>query len=95
MLIGTWKNVEDLEEALTLAELQLVINALREQELRNQKFFAAINGIDLDKAAAKDAEEKFMQVKQRVDARLAGMDEEKFELNSLGFDVLDDDEEEE
>lgn len=87
MLLGNWKNIEELEESLNLNELKLILDSYREKELRNQRFFAAIQGIDLDKQQAKSAEEEFLKVQQRVEARLAGINEETYELNSIGFDV--------
>jgi hypothetical protein len=47
-LLGRWKNYDELEECLTFEELTAIINALREKEARENKFMAAIQGIDLD-----------------------------------------------
>jgi len=47
-LLGRWKNYEELEESLCFEELLATINAIREKEMRDRKFFAAIEGIDLD-----------------------------------------------
>lgn len=87
MLIGNWKNIEELEDSLTLEELKLILDSYRKQEMRNHKFFAALKGIDLDKEQAKDAEAEFLRVKQKVDARLSGMNEEEFEMRELGFEI--------
>lgn len=94
MLIGKWRNIDELEESLNLDELKLIIEAARERELRNQKFFAAINGIDLDKAGTKQAEEDFLRVQRRVEARMAGKTEKEVELNEFGFEFEAEDEEE-
>lgn len=82
-----WKNIEDLEDSLNLEELKLILQSSREKELRSQKFFAALKGIDLDKQETKDAEQRFLEVQQRVEARLNGIDEQVYEMNSLGFEV--------
>jgi translation initiation factor 1 (eIF-1/SUI1) len=47
--LGNWKDYEDLEENLSMPELTSTLTALRESKHRDQKFFAAIQGIDLDK----------------------------------------------
>lgn len=93
MLLGIWKNIEELEEALCLAELRLIIGSMRERELRSQKFQAAIQGIDLDKASAQKAQEDFKRVQDRVNARLAGKSDQEFHLNTMGFDVETDEDE--
>lgn len=47
-LLGRWKNYDELEECLTFEELTAIINALRDKEARENRFMAAIQGIDLD-----------------------------------------------
>lgn len=93
MLIGNWKNIDELEDCLNLNELKLILDSYRDKELRNQKFQAAIRGIDLDKQIAKQAEDSFKKVQDRVQARLAGMSEKQFEINELGFDLEEEEEE--
>lgn len=46
-LLGHWKNFEELENALSLDELLAVLNAYRKKTDREQRFTAAIQGIDL------------------------------------------------
>lgn len=87
MLLGNWRNIADLEESLNLHELRLILDAKREGEVRTQRFQAALKGIDLDKQNVTDAEEEFRKVQQRVEARLAGIDENTYELNQMGFDI--------
>lgn len=93
MLLGIWKNIEELENAICLEELRLIIGSMREKELRNQKFHAAIQGIDMDKASVQKAQEDFKRVQDRVNARLAGKTDTEFHLNSLGFEVEKDEDE--
>lgn len=47
-MLGNWKNYEELESNLSLDELFAIIKASREKENREQRFVAAINGIDVD-----------------------------------------------
>lgn len=61
-------------------ELQLILEAMREQEHRNQKFFASLKGIDLDKYAEESAQERVQRIKDRVYAQQMGENPEKFEL---------------
>jgi len=79
--------VDDLEDSLNLEELKLILQSYREKELRSQKFLAALEGIDLNKQETKDAEQRFLDVQQKVEARLSGVDEETYDLNSFGFDL--------
>lgn len=46
-LLGHWKNYEELENNLSLEELQATLNAIRDKEKREREFLAGINGIDL------------------------------------------------
>lgn len=87
MLLGVWKNVEDLEMHINLDELKFILDAARERDHRNQRFMAAIQGIDIDKGAKEDAKEKFEAVQQRVTARLQGKSIEQLEYDELGLDV--------
>jgi hypothetical protein len=47
-LLGHWKNFDELESNLSLEELMATLESLRGREERERKFFAAINGIDLE-----------------------------------------------
>lgn len=48
-LIGKWKDYEDLETSLSMPELIATLEAKRHADYENKKFFAAIQGIDMDK----------------------------------------------
>lgn len=49
MLLGIWKSYEELEDVLTLSELVEIITFSRENKHEDRKFFAALQGVDLDK----------------------------------------------
>ena len=72
LLLGIWKNVEDLEESLSLPELQAILEASREKEHRQNKFMAALKGIDLDENDAEDSKKRFDEVQRRAETRLYG-----------------------
>lgn len=87
-MLGIWKNVEDLEINLTLSELELILSAAREKEDRNNRFLAAINGIDIDgDKEEKTVKEKVEEKKQILAAQAAGKTREQFELDAFGIDI--------
>ncbi len=51
-LLGIWKDYEELETSLSMAELTETLNAKREAEYSDKKFMAAMQGVDLDKQSA-------------------------------------------
>lgn len=83
MLIGIWKNVDDLEENVSLPELIDILKADAEREHSQRKFAAALKGIDLDEG---DEQATFEEVKRRAEARLAGKSEEELDFADLGID---------
>ena len=87
MLLGIWKNVEDLEMHISLDELKMILDASRERDHNRNRFMAAIQGIDIDKDAKNSAREKFDAVQQRVNAKLQGKSTEQLEYDELGLDV--------
>jgi hypothetical protein len=48
-LIGIWKDYEELESSLSMAELTATIKIKRELDYSDKKFAAAMQGVDLDK----------------------------------------------
>lgn len=77
LLIGTWKNIEDLEDHLTLEELELIVKSSREKEHRMMKFYAAFKGVDLDEGSKEEAAEVFARAQRRAEARLQGKTDEE------------------
>lgn len=87
--MGNWKNLEELEECISLVELESILRAASERETRYNRFMAAVNGIDLDAHEKKTNQERLEEVNRRAEARLMGKTEEEMELMSvqdLGFD---------
>ena len=79
--MGRWRNYDDLEESLCLDELIATVNALRDQEQRNQKFHAALNGVDID-----DVEDKVESKNDIVDLKGFQAQQEGFGIGAgLGY----------
>ena len=52
-MAGHWKNFDELESNLSIQELNEIINAIRKKDYEDKKFFAAIQGVDIDNAGEK------------------------------------------
>lgn len=89
-MLGHWKNFEELEENLSLAELNQVLDSSRKARHEEHKFFAAIQGIDIDKGKAEN--NAFEEVKRRAQAKLRGMSEEELDLSEVGISIEMEDE---
>lgn len=77
-----------MEECLTLSELQLILDAEREKQERQQKFAAALKGVDLDEAMKDNGEgDNFDKVKIKAEAQLSGKTEEQVVFDMVGIDI--------
>lgn len=85
---GMFKNFDDLEEHLSLADLEALLEKAREVEHNKMKFQASLQNIDLDKGQTESAEERFEKVKRRAQAKIAGIEEDEFEFMEIGIDVV-------
>lgn len=85
MLLGIWKNVAELEETLSLPEMELVVKAAHEREHRHNRFAAALKGIDIDEGEQDDVRERMEAVEARAAARLRGEDPDEAEFATLGI----------
>jgi hypothetical protein len=90
MLLGMWDNFADLEEKLNLSELYAILDASRKKEHSRNKFMAALKGVDIDEGQQTSAEERFNEVKNRVDAKLTGRSQASVEFDFFGLDIEDD-----
>lgn len=77
-----------MEEVLTLDELYLLVEKAREEEHRQNRFLAALQGVDLDEGKTDEA---FERVKQKAAADLAGKSEEEYVFDLIGIEVEPDD----
>lgn len=89
-MLGIWKNFEEMEENLTLAELEKLLEAKRDQDFQNKKFAAALKGVDLDEPSEKDAP-TFEDIKRRAEAQLRGVSAEALEFAEIGIGIQGDD----
>lgn len=47
--MGNWKSYDELEENVSIDELVHTLNAFRKRQREEQKFLAALQGVDLSK----------------------------------------------
>jgi hypothetical protein len=70
-LLGIWKNYDELESSISIQELMGIISNKRELDYQERKFFAAIQGIDLDEAAgAEEGQERGQKEWENLKARV-------------------------
>jgi len=86
-LLGHWKNFEDIEDTLTLDELQKILEAAREKDHNKQRFAAALQGVDLDKDKKEDT--SFDEVKRRAQSKISGVSEEELGFADIGITVVE------
>lgn len=91
-MIGTWKNIEDLEECLTLEELQRIVTKNRKVEDDRARWLAAVNGIQLDtNNNGETPEEVVERLKRKAEAmKEGGITEEEFEFAEFGITIESD-----
>lgn len=70
---------------MSLQELNQVLDSSRKVRKEQNKFLAAIQGIDLDKDDKNNG--AFEEVKRRVQAKLSGMSEEEIDLAEVGIKI--------
>jgi hypothetical protein len=95
MLVGPWKNFEELEESISVDELSLIVKAAHERETRHHRVMAALKGIKWDEGGSEqDHKTAFERAQLKADAIIAGISEEEMEekkevetLTSWGFKV--------
>lgn len=91
--IRAWKNFEDLEESLTLHELDFLLKQIREDKKDTKVFLAAIQGIDLNKHYGDPVEEKRKEIERRAAEKLHGKEavqRQEFEEFGISFEPDDD-----
>jgi hypothetical protein len=66
-LLGIWKNYDELEKSISIAELIAILNSIRELNFEEKKFLAALQGVDLDGESDKNRGQKeWEDMKARV-----------------------------
>ena len=64
-LLGIWKDYEELELSLSMPELLATLEAKRSADYEEKKFFAAIQGVDIEKNQ-KQGQNEWEKMKARV-----------------------------
>lgn len=72
-LLGIWKNIDELEKSISLPELTEILSTHNEQEYNNRRFFAAIQGVDLE-GGKEEEEDPWEAMKARVASKASGID---------------------
>jgi hypothetical protein len=66
-LLGIWKDYDELERSLSMSELMITLEAVRDLDYSEKKFLAAMQGVDLDAENGKDRGQKeWEDMKARV-----------------------------
>jgi hypothetical protein len=89
-MLGIWKNFEEIEENLTLAELEKLLEVKREQDYSDKKFAAALKGVNLDDNDDNEAT-TFEDIKRRAEAKTKGVSPERLEFAEIGIGLEGDD----
>lgn len=86
--MGIWKNFEDLEESLTIAEMYILLKQMTRDENERRKFDAALQGIELNiDEVDEEGGKSFEDVKRAAQAKLTGQSEEAIELQAIGIAI--------
>jgi len=66
-LLGIWKDYDELERSLSMSELMITLEAVRDLDYSEKKFLAAMQGVDLDAESGKNRGQKeWEDMKARV-----------------------------
>lgn len=87
MKVGAWKNFEEMEESISLVELDWMLKAIRKDTEDTRVFQAALKGIDLNKNSVGAIEEKRREIERRAAIKQQGFEAvERQELAEFGID---------
>jgi flagellar biosynthesis chaperone FliJ len=92
--VRAWKNYDDLEDSLSLPELDTLLLAIREDEKETKVFQAAMQGVDLSKHINNPVEDKRREIERRAAERIAGgmdaVERQEFAEFGITFETDDD-----
>lgn len=84
--VGAWKSFDELEENVSLIELDWMVKAIRADQEDNRVFAAALKGIDLKEHAVDPIEEKRREIERRAQEKMLGFEEvERQEFEEFGI----------
>lgn len=72
-LLGIWKNFDELESSISLPELTQILSVSNESKYSDRKFFAAIQGVDLEGKSKDGDEDPWEAMKARVAEKTTGI----------------------
>jgi hypothetical protein len=72
-LLGIWKNFDELESSICIAELMAILEQKREFDYQDKKFTAAVAGVDLESQEQKQEEDPWEAMKARVASKVSGI----------------------
>jgi len=90
---GAWKSIEEMEDCITIDELNVLLDAHREAEFQRQKFAAALKGVDLGErtSGASGSEKTFEDIRREAEQEILGENvghlSEKADLAQFGIRV--------
>lgn len=86
MLLGIYKSFEELEDNLTIEEMNLMLKADSAKEDRLFRVLGAVNGIDWGSAGKQETGEDAMErIKKQAEAARLGKSVEELELEDIGI----------
>lgn len=86
-LLGHWKNFDELEENLTIEELNAILDAARRKENDARRFAAALKGVDYDKATGGEEYDPVEKAKRQAQEILTGKSMEQLDFEEIGIGV--------
>lgn len=92
--MGNWKSLVEMEECLTLQELNALVEGSQKREKRHNEFMAAIQGIDItEDEQPEEGVKSFEEIKREAEAIRRGITieeaarlEEKESFSEIGID---------
>lgn len=65
-MLGIWTDYEELESSISMPELIAILDAKRNKEYDEQRFLAALQGVDLDEQTGRKEQDPWEAMKARV-----------------------------
>lgn len=75
-VLGAWRNYDELERSLSLPELMITVERIRDLDYNEKRFMAAMQGVDLDEQTGrnnKQEEDPWEAMKARVASKISGI----------------------
>lgn len=86
-MLGHWKNFDELEENLTIEELNAILDAARKKENDARRFAAALKGVDYDRATEGEEYDPVEKAKRQAQEIITGKSMEQLDFEDIGIGV--------